>query len=246
MLLHMMGDIRSIYISDYTHTWWGFRSWMWMCADRIMIIWNLTWVFFCWISCYISLWLPTAVWVCISAFISVKPPQLSNIQTDRFENCLWRQKADVFDRMLGNRKSRSSPCFQRDRGTCSCVSCDQNSFFKAEPWSFPKPNQVFFVPTLKRCCWMSSTFICRIFNFFIFIQNQTLSTLNTYILTFITNMWNNYFIFFLIYVSLTHTWSINLSLCTFLLNLCPANTCIYFLLWLTTRQTKDEPLTPNF
>lgn len=130
MLLHMMGDIRSIYISDYTHTWWGFRSWMWMCADRIMIIWNLTWVFFCWISCYISLWLPTAVWVCISAFISVTPSQLSNIQTDRFENCLWRQKADVFDRMLGNRKSRSSPCFQRDLGTCSVLVATKTVFFK--------------------------------------------------------------------------------------------------------------------
>lgn len=245
MLLHMMGDIRSIYIGDYTHLVrfqvvnvdvWGQNN------DYLKLDMSL---FLLDILLY-KLVMPTAVWVCISAFISVKPSQLSNIQTDRFENCLWRQKADVFDRMLGNRKSRLSPCFQRDRGTCSCFSCDQNSFFKAEPWSFPKPNQVFFVPTLKRCCWMSSTFICRIFNFFIFIQNQTLSTLNTYILTFIANMWNNYFIFFLIYVSLTHTWSINLSLCTFLLNLCPANTCIYFLLWLTTRQTKDEPLTPNF
>lgn len=244
MLLHMMGDIRSIYISDYTHTWWGFRSWMWMCADRIMIIWNLTWVFFCWISCYISLW-------CRRQFESASQHlsvwNLHNFQTS---------KQAVLRTVCGDKKQMfltecwaigshvRARVFNETSGLVAVLVA--NSFFKAEPWSFPKPNQVFFVPTLKRCCWMFSTFICRIFNFFIFIQNQTLSTLNTYILTFIANMWNNYFIFFLIYASLTHTWSINLSLCTFLLNLCPANTCIYFLLWLTTRQTKDEPLTPNF
>lgn len=190
--------------------------------------------------------MPTAVWVCISAFISVKPPQLSNIQTDRFENCLWRQKADVFDRMLGNRKSRSSPCFQRDLGTCSVLVATKTVFFKPNHEVFRSLTKCFL------CLHLSVVVECPLhlsaeyLIFFIFIQNQTLSTLNTYILTFIANMWNNYFIFFLIYVSLTHTWSINLSLCTFLLNLCPANTCIYFLLWLTTRQTKDEPLTPNF
>lgn len=229
------------------------------CEDRIMIICNFPFdpfssLFLLDILLY-KLVMPTAVWVCISAFISMKPPQLSNIHTDHFENFLWWQKADVFDRRLGNRKSRASPSFQRDLGTCSCVSCDQNRFFKAKPGSFLKPNQVFF------CAYTSALLLNVLYIylqnilFFLFLSKTKHSVpsgaccnspFNTYILTFITNMWNNYFIFFLIHVSLTHMWFINLSLCTFLLNLCPANTCIYFLLWLTTRQTKDEPLTPNF
>lgn len=246
MLLHMMGDIRSIYISDYTHTWWGFRSWMWMCADRIMIIWNLTWVFFCWISCYISLWCRRqfesasqhlSVWN-LHNFPTSKQTVLRTVCGDKKQMFLtecWAIGSHVRARV-----------FNETAGLVAVLVATRTVFLKPNHEVFRSLTKCFLCLHLSVVVECSLHLSAEYLIFFIFIQNQTLSTLNTYILTFITNMWNNYFIFFLIYVSLTHTWSINLSLCTFLLNLCPANTCIYFLLWLTTRQTKDEPLTPNF
>lgn len=143
----------------------------------------------------------------------MKPPQLSNIQTDRFENCLWRQKADVFDRMLGNRKSRSSPCFQRDLGTCSVLVATKTVFFKPNHEVFRSLTKCFL------CLHLSVVVECSLhlsaeYLIFLFLSKtkhsvppgaRYNSTLNTYILTFIANMWNNYFIFFLIYASLTHT-----------------------------------------